>query len=182
MGAGVVRSPGLRLAVDCGAVWTSAALGWSGGRGRLMSFDGQARLPSGVVVGADGSVVVGVAGGQPGAGDGSDSFVAAPIRHLAEEPLTVPAGGTVEPLELVAAVLRRGMDEATTAVGQRPAVVCRGVPAGWGPRRRTLVRQCAHRAGVGEVVLVDTSVAVVRRLEATGVPVPVGSWVAVCDA
>jgi hypothetical protein len=181
MGAGEVRSPGLRLAVDCGAVWTSAALGWSGGRGRLVSFDGLARLPSGIEVGSDGSVVVGVTGGQPRTHDGSDSVVAAPIRHLADEPLSMPAGGTVEPVELVAAVLRRVMDEATTAAGQRPAVVCLAVPAGWGPRRRTLLRQCAHRAGIGEVVLVDTPVAVVRRLDATGVPVPVGSWVAVCD-
>ncbi len=181
MGAGVVRSPGLRLAVDCGAAWTSAALGWSGGRGRLVSFDGLARLPSGVLVGSDGSVVVGVAGGRPGAGDGSDSFVAAPIRHLADGPLSVPAGGTVEPVELVAAVLRRVLDEAAAAAGQWPAVVCLVVPAGWGPRRRTLLRQCAHRAGVGEVVLVATPVAVVRRLEATGLAVPVGSWVAVCD-
>ena len=182
MGAGAVRSPDVRLAVDCGAVWTSAALGWSGGRGRLVSFDGLARLPSGVVAGSDGSLVVGVAGGQPGtAGDGSARFVAAPIRHLADGPVSLPAGGTVEPVELVAAVLRRVMDEAGGAAGQRPAVVCLVVPAGWGPRRRTLVRQCAHRSGVGEVVLVDMPVAVVRRLEATGVPVPVGSWVAVCD-
>jgi Hsp70 protein len=182
MGAGEVRSPGLRLAVDCGAVWTSAALGWSGGRGRLVSFGGLARLPSGVVVGADGSVAVGVAGGQPGAGgDGSDRFVAGPIRHVADGPVSLPVGATVEPAELAAAVLRRVLDEATTAAGQRPAVVCLVVPAGWGPRRRTLMRQCAHRAGVGEVVLVDTPVAVVRRLEATGVPVPVGSWIAVCD-
>src|SRR6266511_4075871 len=181
MGAGVVRSPGLRLAVDCGAAWTSAALGWSGGRGRLVSFDGLARLPSGVLVGSDGSVVVGVAGGRPGAGGGSDSFVAAPIRHLADGPLSVPAGGTVEPVELVAAVLRRVLDEAAAAAGQWPAVVCLVVPAGWGPRRRTLLRQCAHRAGVGEVVLVATPVAVVRRLKATGLAVPVGSWVAVCD-
>src|SRR6266511_4375199 len=182
MGAGAVRSPDVRLAVDCGAVWTSAALGWSGGRGRLVSFDGLARLPSGVVAGSDGSLVVGVAGGQPGtAGDGSARFVAAPIRHLADVPVSLPAGGTVEPVELVAAVLRRVMDGAGGAAGQRPAVVCLVVPAGWGPRRRTLVRQCAHRSGVGEVVLVDMPVAVVRRLEATGVPVPVGSWVAVCD-
>jgi hypothetical protein len=147
-----------------------------------VSFGGLARLPSGVVLGADGSVAVGVAGGQPEAdGDGSGRYVPAPIRRLADGPLSLPAGGAMEPVELVAAVLRRVVDEATAAAGQRPGLVCLVVPAGWGPRRRTLVRQCAHRAGVSEVVLVETPVAVVRRLEAASVAVPAGSWVAVCD-
>src|SRR5436309_1942083 len=106
MGAGVVRSPGvwpgLRLAVDCGAVWTDAALGWSGGRGRLVSFGGSTGLPSGVLVRADGTVVVGVAGGRPGVGgDGSGRYVAAPIGQLTGGPLSVPAGATVEPIEPV---------------------------------------------------------------------------------
>src|SRR6266536_5369101 len=108
MGAGEVRLPGVRLAVDCGAVWTDAALGWSGGRGRLVSFGGSTRVPSGVVVRADGTVVVGVAGDPAGAGgDGSGRYVAAPIGLVTGGPLSVPAGAAVEPVELVAAVLRR---------------------------------------------------------------------------
>src|SRR5205814_7849309 len=46
---------------------------------------------------------------------------------------------------------------------------------------RAWVRQCARRAGVGEVVFEAAPVAVVRRLEAGGVSVPAGSWVTVCD-
>src|SRR6266508_2276021 len=188
MAASEVSWPDVRLAVDCGAVWTRAAVGWSGGGGRLVAFGGLSGLPSGVVVRADGTVLVGVAHDRPAVagspasgGEGAALLVRAPIDTLADGQLHTTGDVAVEPVKLVAAVLRQVMVEATAVARQRPSVVCLLVPAGWGPRRRTLVRQCAHRAGIGEVMLMETPIAVARRLEATGVPLPVGSWLAVCD-
>src|SRR6266511_1353518 len=188
MAASEVSWPDVRLAVDCGAVWTRAAVGWSGGGGRLVAFGGLSGLPSGVVVRADGTVLVGfahdrpaVAGSPASGGEGAARLVRAPIDTLADGQLHTTGDVAVEPVKLVAAVLRQVMVEATAVARQRPSVVCLLVPAGWGPRRRTLVRQCAHRAGIGEVMLMETPIAVARRLEATGVPLPVGSWLAVCD-
>jgi hypothetical protein len=55
------------------------------------------------------------------------------------------------------------------------------VPAGWGPRRRTLLRQAAHRAGLGRPTLVEAPVAAVQHVVAGGTTLVVGSCVVVCD-
>lgn len=50
-----------------------------------------------------------------------------------------------------------------------------------GPRRRTWMRQVAHRAGLPRPRLVEAPVAVAEHLLATGVQWPVGSFFVVCD-
>ncbi len=176
--AGEARSPGFRLAIDCGAMWTRAAIAWSGGQGRLVTFDGVAGLPSGVLVRADGTVVAGVAAV---AAQEAGWVLAAPSRRLADGLVTVADGVAVEPVEAVAAALRRVWDEATVVAGQVPDSVGLVVPATWGPRRGMLLRQAARRGGLGDVALVSAPVAVVRWLVASGVDLPPGGWLALCD-
>ncbi|MCX4387289.1 hypothetical protein OG777_10130 [Micromonospora peucetia] len=55
------------------------------------------------------------------------------------------------------------------------------MPAGWGPRRRTWLRHAAHRAGLPQPRLVEAPVAVAGYLFATGVQLPVGAFIVVCD-
>ncbi|MEU7975209.1 Hsp70 family protein [Micromonospora sp. NPDC049089] len=89
------------------------------------------------------------------------------------------AGG--DALEVAASPLRRVAVEAERVVGQPVRDVRVVVPAGWGPRRRTWMRQVAHRAGLPQPRLVEAPVAVAEYLLATGVRVPVGAFLVVCD-
>ncbi|MFG3645085.1 Hsp70 family protein [Micromonospora sp. NPDC047762] len=114
----------------------------------------------------------GQAAGQP----------AAPIprpRHPVEDATAGDAGG--DALEVAAAPLRRVAAEAERVVGQPVRDVRVVVPAGWGPRRRTWMRQVAHRAGLPQPRLVEAPVAVAEYLLTTGVRVPVGAFLVVCD-
>jgi hypothetical protein len=76
-----------------------AAIAWSGGQGRLVTFDGAAGLPSGVLVRADGTVVAGVAAV---AAQDAGWVLAAPSRRLADGPVTVADSVAVEAVEVPA--------------------------------------------------------------------------------
>ncbi|GIJ28892.1 hypothetical protein Vqi01_40540 [Micromonospora qiuiae] len=107
-------------------------------------------------------------------------FVPRP-RRPADEQVSV-AGEQVAPADLVAATLRRVVDEAYRVAGDAVEDVRLVVPAGWGPRRRTWLRHAAHRAGLPQPRLVEAPVAVASHALAGGVQVPVGSVVVVvCD-
>ncbi|MEO3773975.1 Hsp70 family protein [Micromonospora sp. B9E7] len=82
---------------------------------------------------------------------------------------------------MAAPPLRRVAAEAERVVGQPVRDVRVVVPAGWGPRRRTWMRQVAHRAGLPQPRLVEAPVAVAEYLLTTGVRVPVGAFLVVCD-
>ncbi|WP_244235853.1 Hsp70 family protein [Micromonospora inaquosa] len=114
----------------------------------------------------------GQAAGQPAA------FIPGP-RHPVEDATTGDAGG--DALEAAASPLRRVAAEAERVVGQPVRDVRVVVPAGWGPRRRTWMRQVAHRAGLPQPRLVEAPVAVAEYLLTTGVRVPVGAFLVVCD-
>ncbi|WP_247670471.1 Hsp70 family protein, partial [Micromonospora sp. H61] len=96
-----------------------------------------------------------------------------------EDATTGDAGG--DALEIAAAPLRRVAAEAERVVGQPVRDVRVVVPAGWGPRRRTWMRQVAHRAGLPQPRLVEAPVAVAEYLLTTGVRVPVGAFLVICD-
>ncbi|MEV7231228.1 Hsp70 family protein [Polymorphospora sp. NPDC051019] len=106
-------------------------------------------------------------------------FVAAPLLLTGDT--AVVAGVEVAVLDLVAAVLRRVAVEAARVVGGPVGEVRLVVPAGWGPRRRTWLRQAAYRAGLGQPVLVEAPVAVAGQLVAGGARVLVGQFLLVCD-
>ncbi|MGC4855979.1 Hsp70 family protein [Micromonospora sp. DT4] len=115
--------------------------------------------------------------GQP-APDQPGAFI--PKQRLPVEGAAAGDAGA-EALEVAASPLRRVAVEAERVVGQPVRDVRVVVPAGWGPRRRTWMRQVAHRAGLPQPRLVEAPVAVAEYLLSTGVRVPVGAFLAVCD-
>ncbi|WP_233512237.1 Hsp70 family protein [Micromonospora deserti] len=155
-----------------------AVLAWADGSSSTLSFDGLPRLPSAVFVTADGDVWTGQRAWQAG-GEQPSSFIPVP-RRPADGDQTV--GTTrVDALALAAAPLRRVAAEAERIVGGPVRDVRLVVPAGWGPRRRTWMRQAAHRAGLAQPRLVEAPVAVAEHLLATGVQLRVGTFIVVCD-
>ncbi|MBQ0977873.1 Hsp70 family protein [Micromonospora sp. M61] len=162
MGAGEAR-----LSIDCGSAGTQAVLAWADGSAHVLTFDGNPAVPSAPHMPANGQ-----AAGQPAA------FIPGP-RHPMEDATAGDAGG--DALEVAASPLRRVAAEAERVVGQPVRDVRVVVPAGWGPRRRTWMRQVAHRAGLPQPRLVEAPVAVAEYLLTTGVRVPVGAFLVVCD-
>lgn len=174
-----MRAGEARLAIDCGSLGTTAAVAWSDGSWTPLLFDGEPDLPSAVLLAPDGAMLTGHQAWQAAASV-PDRFVPAP-RHSPDEHRLTIADTEVDGVDLVAATLRRVAHEAYNAVGARVEDVRLVVPAGWGPRRRTWLRQAAHRAGLAQPRLVEAPVAVAEHLLATGVQLPVGSFIVVCD-
>ncbi|MEV0811377.1 Hsp70 family protein [Micromonospora sp. NPDC050200] len=153
-------------------------MAWPDGRWSPLLFDGEPALSSAVFLAADGDVLTGQRAWQAAVGE-PDRFIPAPRRSPEQ---TLPVGGVgVDALDLIVATLRRVAGEAQHAVGGPLDDVRLVVPAGWGPRRRTWLRQAAHRAGLPQPRLVEAPVAAAGHLLATGVQLPVGSFLVVCD-
>jgi hypothetical protein len=167
-----------RLAIDYGTVSTVAVVAWPDGRWLPLMFDGAVSLPSAVHVVSDGEPLTGQAAWRQAAIE-PDRFVIAPLRAGSG---TVTVGGAdVAVMDLVAATLRRVGAEAVRVVGSPVADVRVVVPAAWGPRRRTWMRQVAYAAGLGQPRLVEAPVAAADHLVARGVQVPVGAVLLMCD-
>jgi hypothetical protein len=169
----------VRLSVDCGGVSAVAVLSWPNGRWVPLVFDGVPHLPVSVYVDRDGVLTTGAAALRAAA-ERPERFVPSPLRRLREDSIHV-GDRDVDGVDLVAAILRRiGVEAARVA--ERPVGETRlVVPASWGPRQQTLLRQAAHRAGLGQPTLIEAPVAAARRVVAGGTTVVVGSYVVVCD-
>ncbi|MCO1593795.1 Hsp70 family protein [Micromonospora sp. RHAY321] len=152
-------------------------LAWPDGTWVPLLFDGQPALSSAVLLSPDGGLLTGQGAWQAAAA-APDRFIPTPRRS--PEQITV-AGTQVDGLDVVAATLRRVAEEAQRTARATVSDVRMVVPAGWGPRRRTWLRQAAHRAGLAQPRLVEAPVAVAGYLVASGVQLPVGSFVVVCD-
>ncbi|MFF5293025.1 Hsp70 family protein [Paractinoplanes globisporus] len=168
-----------RLGICYGAASTVAVMAWPDGRWWTLTFDGGAVLPSAVFVESAERLVAGVAAermafGNPG--------------RLLDRPLRAGLGrvvvddAEVEVHAAVTATLRIVAEEAARVSGARVEDVRLVVPAWWGPKRCTWMRQAAYRAGLGQPTLVQTPVAAAEQIQAHGVQWPVGSFVLVCDA
>ncbi|MEU3118525.1 hypothetical protein ABZ652_30975 [Micromonospora chalcea] len=127
----------------------------------MLTFDGLPFLPSVGYVSPDGAVWMGQPAWQA-AGEQPSRLIPIP-RRPADGDLVVE-GTEVEAVELAAAPLRRVVDEAELVAGGPVADVRLVVPAGWGPRRRTWMRQVAHRAGLAQPRLVEAPVAAAQLL------------------
>ncbi|MEU5554099.1 Hsp70 family protein [Micromonospora sp. NPDC047793] len=173
-----MQSGQARLAIDCGSASTTGLLAWPDGSWSPLLFEGEPALPSAVLVADDGSILTGQQAWQAAVAQ-PQRFVPAP-RRPADEQVSV-AGTEVSAADLVAATLRRAVNEARRVAGGAVEDVRLVVPAGWGPRRRTWLRHAAHRAGLPQPRLVEAPVAVASHLLAGGVPLPVGSVIVVCD-
>ncbi|MFG1888112.1 Hsp70 family protein [Micromonospora sp. NPDC049051] len=143
-----------------------------------MTFGVESALSSAVFLSEDGGVITGQLAWQAAAGC-PERFIPAPRRSI-EQQVALP-GGEADAVDLVAATLRQVAERAGAVAGGEVEDVRLVVPAGWGPRRRTWLRHAAHRAGLPQPRLVEAPVAVATRLLASGVQLPVGSYVVVCD-
>jgi Hsp70 protein len=167
----------MRLAIDCGSVCTVAVVAWSGGW-LPVQWDGSPWLSSAVHVSPDGRIETGQQA-WAAAMAAPEGFEPAPLSR--GQGSVVLAGVELAVVDLVAATLRRVAAEATALAGGPVGDVRLVAPAGWGPRRCTWLRQAAKRAGLPEVTVVPAPVAVADGLAATGLLVPVGAYLAVCD-
>jgi molecular chaperone DnaK (HSP70) len=173
-----MRAGEARLSIDCGSATTTAVVAWPDGNWSPLRFDGEPALSSAVFLSPDGNLLTGHQAWQA-AVTHPERLIPAP-RRSAEQHLTV-ADTELDALDLVAATLRRVAAEAIQVAGAAVEDVRLVVPAGWGPRRRTWLRHAAHRAGLPQPRLVEAPAAVANHLVASGVQLPVGSFVVVCD-
>lgn len=146
------------LSIDFGTTASSAAVD-RGGEPTLVQFRDSTRLPSGVFLADDATMLVGrtalnAAGADPG------RYVRAPKRMVGVDSHARIAGADVEVARLVAAVLAEAAAEATRrAGGNPPGRTVLSHPARWaGSALATLVR-AAELAGLGAPDLVAEPVA-----------------------
>jgi len=167
------------LVVDYGALTTSALATDSDGVWQPLLVEGTQVLSSAVLVTADGDVIAGGRAWRSPTNGAGGGFVAAPLRLGRDD--VVVGGVSVAVADLVAATLR--MVAGAARAGERAIGEVRlVVPAGWGPRRRTWLRQAAHRAGLTQASLVDAPVAAVEHVVAVGrLRALVGEFVLVVD-
>ncbi|MEV6487238.1 Hsp70 family protein [Actinoplanes sp. NPDC051633] len=171
-----------RLAIDYGTACTQAVLAWPGGHWEPLPLDGGLVLSSAVHLAATGDISTGDAAWRQAAAV-PDGFVPSPLAALAGDGTgTVHVHGDDVPVaDLAAATLTQVATAAAGRAGLVPDDVRLVVPAGWGPRRRTWLRQVAHRAGLGQPQLVEAPVAAATRLLAGGAQWPVGAFLLFID-
>ncbi|HET9770071.1 MAG TPA: Hsp70 family protein, partial [Acidimicrobiia bacterium] len=166
-----------RLAIDFGTTATAAAI-HRAGDSELIQLEGAGRLPSLVMLDDDRRPVVGAAAERQAPGS-PDRVERTPKRRLGDRMLLL-GGEAVDPVELVAAVLRRVADEARRHQGgTEPDEVVLTHPAAWAGHRLAALREAARRAGLGEATLLPEPVAAAMHLADDRIAV--GDHVAVYD-
>ncbi|WP_165961043.1 Hsp70 family protein [Actinocrispum wychmicini] len=158
------------LAVDFGTSNTVAALRVNGGPARLLLFDGWPVLPSAVLRGRDGTLVVGQAALR-GARLDPARFEPYPKERVDDNEVLL-GDAPVPVRSLIAAVLRRVAAEA-----QSVDRVVLTHPANWYHSRRSVLLAAAREVGWPNVHLVAEPVAAASQ----GMEVPLGQVVAVFD-
>jgi hypothetical protein len=174
-----VDADGLRLGIDFGTSNTVAVARWPDGRVRPLLFDGAPLLPSAVILDERGALTA-----------GREALHAARVRPEYFEPNpkrriddgTVLLGEAEVPVrDLIAATLRRVVDEADRVLGARPEAVLTH-PASWGARRCQVLRDAAQQAGLAAPTLVAEPVAAgTYFVRVHGARLPVGSVAVVYD-
>lgn len=169
----------VKLVVDYGtshtvAVWQSE---WSAPRPLL--FDGTPLLPSAVLAGPGGRLVVGVDAVR-GARLSPAAFEPHPKRRIDE--LEILLGERAYPIvELVGAALARVAAEAVRVAGPVGELVMT-CPVSWGPARRAVLSQAAVGAGLPAPAFVTEPVAAATYFAGLhAAPIPSGSCLVVYD-
>ncbi len=147
------------LSVDLGTSNTVAVLSAHGRPPRVVEVDGSANMPSAVFATEEGTIMVGRDAERRARLDPT-RFEPNPKRRIDEQTLLL--GTDVIPVsEVLAAILRRVLDETTRQLGgELPDEVRLTHPAQWGPTRRNVLLSAARLAGMGNnLVLVPEPVA-----------------------
>jgi hypothetical protein len=170
----------VRLAVDLGASHTVAVVRRNDQAPRALLFDGSPVLPSGVFAGPDATLQTGrdaerLAQVEP------ERFEPHPKRRV-DDGAVLLGGLEVPTPELLAAILRRVVQEAWEAGVAASGATVLTCPADWGRQRRGVLLEAARLAAIGEVPLVDEPVAAATYcVEVLRQQVPVGRSLAVFD-
>jgi molecular chaperone DnaK (HSP70) len=146
----------VRLGVDVGTSNTVAMLDTGDGRARPLLFDASPLLPSAVWRGV-GALLTGADAERAAVGHPS-GFEANPKRRIDEGSVWL-GEETVAVVDLIAAVLRRVLDEAVRVGGVAPAEVVVTHPAASSRPRLAVLTEAAARAGLGAVTCVPEPVA-----------------------
>jgi hypothetical protein len=169
------------LAIDFGTTNTCAAV-VAGDSGALPVGFGPShltRMPSGVLLRADGGLLIGFEAERQAALH-PDRYDPAPKRSVGQATLLL-GDREVPVVEAVAAVLAAAAAEARRQRGGTPPTkVCLTHPARWGTTRQSVLRDAATRAGLGDVVLISEPEAAAAYF-AKHDRVPVGRPIAVYD-
>ncbi len=153
---------GVRLCVDFGTGSTAAVLCWPDGRLEPLRFDGSTLLPSAVYADPDGAVLT---GGAALAAASEQPQRCEPYPRLRIANGSVPMGDReVDPVDLVAAVLRRVARQAQHEAGAPPARTTLTHPATWGAAKTALLLRAAREAGLPGPQLMPEPVAAAAHL------------------
>lgn len=177
-----MRTGAVHLSVDVGAFHTAGVVVLPDGRRVPLTPDGAPIMRSGAFVDPDSAHLTAGAQALAASVTQPDCYVTDVKGHLAAGAVNV-AGRTVETVDLAATLLKHIGEEAARTAAQPLTGLTLTVPVEWGPRRRSLLRQAAARAGLPEPDLIAEPVAVAEHLAAvTGGRPPPGACVLVCDA
>jgi actin-like ATPase involved in cell morphogenesis len=141
------------LAIDFGTTHTAAAVASDGKIHRLEFDDGQARIPSLIWIGEDGTVYVGKAA-QRQRGIAPHRMINEPKSDLGVHSTITVEGRDHPTAELVGELLKSVVEEAIRRYGGRPREIRLTHPAGWGPDRIAALKSAAAAAGITDPVLV----------------------------
>jgi actin-like ATPase involved in cell morphogenesis len=152
------------LGIDFGTSTTVGCLRWPDGRVRPLLFDGSPLLPSAVYLDDDGRLLVGrdalhTARAQPA------RFEPNPKQRIDEGSVLLGAE-EVPVATLIAAVLRRVMQEAAAVTGGQPVAVTMSYPATWAEHRRRSLLDAATAAGIATPALVTEPISAASYFDA----------------
>lgn len=168
------------LGIDFGTSNTVAILRMPDGRTRPLLFDGSPLQPSAVYLAPDGRMLVGRDAERNARVDPS-RFEPNPKRRiddgsvfLGDQEIPVP--------RLMAHVLEQILTEARRQIGGQPEQLRMTHPARWGERRRSLLVEAAHIAGLPKPQLIPEPVGAASYFATVlGTSVPVGRSLAIYD-
>lgn len=166
------------LAIDFGTSYSVAAVALEGEPPRVLTIDGENRVPSVVLVDEDRIIVGRVAEEMTGSQAGA--VLRAPKSRLGDQAPVVLGGRTFPVTTLVAAILQKVYFEAITQVGCPPTNARLTHPATWTRTKQGRLIEAAAIAGLPPVALVPEPVAAAMSYWHQG-ELPVGGYVAVYD-
>jgi hypothetical protein len=171
---------GVRLGIDFGAGTTTAVLCWPDQRVEPLRFDDSTLLASAVYADPDDPVLTGRAALAAGA---EQPHRCEPYPRLRIANGGVPMGEReLDPVDLMAAVLRRVAREAQRHAGGPPARATLTHPAAWGAPKVALLLRAAREAGLpGPQVVAEPVAAAAHLASGPGRSLPAHAYAVLYD-